>query len=111
MQTLEPPDERPKKAKPAKKNKTEPPTFEVKPATPETKSRFNDWEAAVFAHYVNNAQDITKKEVEAGTDEIALKLGKQVIAAMRETGNWLKRSSEDKYDFLMRFNLKAEGVS
>lgn len=68
-----------------------------------------DWETRVMVQYVENADTIPREIIENPTDAACLILGRAIIERMQKAENWIKRSAEDKYDFLMRWNIGADG--
>jgi hypothetical protein len=77
--------------------------------------RFTEWENRIFTQFVNNSLFITEEELSRKDDTVALSIGRAVLANMcdKEAKNWIRRSNEDVYDFVLRFNLqtKPEGIS
>lgn len=70
-------------------------------------SRLTAWEQSMFTCLVENVLEVKKEEILRPDDAIALRIGKEVLAAMKDKKGkfWTKRQNDDVYDFAIRFNL------
>jgi hypothetical protein len=111
------PEEKPKKVKKLTAKSAPQLTLEKQPAKPEFKTPDpkafvrSDWEIKMLTSFVENSDTIPKEVIEENNDSAALIVGREVLRRMRITENWVKRATEDKWDFAMRWNLKEEATT